>query len=175
MTSHDLRLSNGSIDTYKHSKASWKNVVEVCFKNNFIQSKTKRKKTTFVTSTLRQQRMFFNYAKLLLKIMASRGEKNDLRLHGRNQAACWVLRILSLSWSINHWGLVCQKKVSRAWTSNYIPQYLWDVITSPCPWYLLLCNRWVEIAFTLSTKIGTIHDYSTCQEICTLLHFVVVW
>ena len=29
-----------------------------------------------------------------------------------------------------------QKQVSWAGTSNYIPQYLWDVITCPCPWYL---------------------------------------
>ena len=29
----------------------------------------------------------------------------------------------------------CQKLVSRAGTSNYIPQYLWDVITCPCPWF----------------------------------------
>ena len=38
------------------------------------------------------------------------------------------------------WGLVCQKQVSRAWTSNYIPQYLWDVITCPCPWSLILAH-----------------------------------
>ena len=35
------------------------------------------------------------------------------------------------------WGVLYQKQVSRAGTSNYIPQYLWDVITCPCPWYLL--------------------------------------
>ena len=28
---------------------------------------------------------------------------------------------------------MCQKQVSKAWTSNYIPQYLWDVIICPCP------------------------------------------
>ena len=27
---------------------------------------------------------------------------------------------------------------ARADISNYIPQYLWDVITCPCPWYMLL-------------------------------------
>ena len=32
------------------------------------------------------------------------------------------------------WRLVCQKQVSRAGTSNYIPQILWDVITCLCPW-----------------------------------------
>ena len=34
--------------------------------------------------------------------------------------------------------LVCQKHVSRTVTSNYIPQYMQDVITCPCLWYLLL-------------------------------------
>ena len=30
-------------------------------------------------------------------------------------------------------GLVCHRQVWR--TGNYIPQYLWDAITNPCPWY----------------------------------------
>ena len=38
------------------------------------------------------------------------------------------------------WWIVCQKQVSRAGTSNYIPQILWDVITCPCPWYLPLAH-----------------------------------
>ena len=37
-------------------------------------------------------------------------------------------------------GVLCQKQVSRAGTSNYIPGILWDVITCPCPWYLLLAE-----------------------------------
>ena len=37
-------------------------------------------------------------------------------------------------------GLLCEKQVSRAGTSNYIPQILWEVITCPCPWYLLLAQ-----------------------------------
>ena len=32
------------------------------------------------------------------------------------------------------WGRLCQNEVSRARTSNYIPQCLWDVITCPYPW-----------------------------------------
>ena len=39
------------------------------------------------------------------------------------------------------WRLVYQKQVSRAGTSNYIQQYLWDVITCPRPWYLLPVHR----------------------------------
>ena len=38
-------------------------------------------------------------------------------------------------------GVLCQKQLARAWTSNYIPQYLWDVIIFPCPWYLLLIQH----------------------------------
>ena len=38
-------------------------------------------------------------------------------------------------------GVLCQKQVPRAGTSNYIPQILWDVITFPCPWYLLLAQQ----------------------------------
>ena len=41
-----------------------------------------------------------------------------------------------------NWVLVHQMQVSRAGTSNYIPQILWDVITSPCPWYLLLAHKY---------------------------------
>ena len=28
-----------------------------------------------------------------------------------------------------------------AGTSNYTPQYLWEIITCPCPWYLLLAHK----------------------------------
>ena len=38
-------------------------------------------------------------------------------------------------------GFVCQKQVSRAGTSNYIPQILWNVITYSCPWYLPLAHK----------------------------------
>ena len=34
-----------------------------------------------------------------------------------------------------------QGQVSRAVTSNYSPQDLWDVITCACPWYLLLAHK----------------------------------
>ena len=44
-------------------------------------------------------------------------------------------------WDYSVWWLMCQRQVSRAGTSNYIPQYLWDVITCPCPWCLLLAHQ----------------------------------
>ena len=33
------------------------------------------------------------------------------------------------------------RQVSRAGTSNYIPQILWDVISCFCPWYLILAQH----------------------------------
>ena len=53
-----------------------------------------------------------------------------------------VLTAMSTYTSTNIiWGVLCQKQISRARTSNYIPQKLWDVITCPCPWYLLLAQH----------------------------------
>ena len=37
-------------------------------------------------------------------------------------------------------GGVYQKQVLRAGTRDYIPQYLWKVITCTCPRYLLLAH-----------------------------------
>ena len=49
------------------------------------------------------------------------------------KAVCWTHHIT--------WGVLCQEPVSRTGTSNYIRQILWDVITCPCPWYLLLAQH----------------------------------
>ena len=44
------------------------------------------------------------------------------------------------------WRVVCQKQVSRTWTSINIPQIQWDVITYPChPWSLSTFNDTAEI------------------------------
>ena len=58
------------------------------------------------------------------------------------------------------WWLVCQKQISRAGTRNYIiPQYLWDdVITCPCPGYILLVHTsshmiWGQIGITEQISI----------------------
>ena len=48
-----------------------------------------------------------------------------------------------------------KKQVSRVGTSNHIPQIHWDVITRPCPWYLLLAQR------------SSYEVYSTSQEVYT--------
>ena len=54
----------------------------------------------------------------------------DYICHSRNGLLC------SLDIMIR--GALCLKHVSKADTSNYIPQYLWYVITYPCPCYQLL-------------------------------------
>ena len=61
----------------------------------------------------------------------------------------WILRVLRNSWWVIHiWEVLCQKQVSRAGRSNYIPHYLWDVITCPCPWYLHLAqNSWYMVVY----------------------------
>ena len=48
-------------------------------------------------------------------------------------------KLQHIPWGI--WGLCCQKQVSHAGISNYIPQLLWDVITYPCMRYLLLATK----------------------------------
>ena len=39
------------------------------------------------------------------------------------------------------WGVLHQKEVSKIGAINYTTQYLWDVITCPCTWYLLLVQH----------------------------------
>ena len=72
-----------------------------------------------------------------------------------------------------HWGLVCQKQVSKAGTSNYIPQYMWDVIT--CPFldtffkqvlnYTLLLWLWTKnVSLSLriaSMTLGDLYDHGS--------------
>ena len=50
----------------------------------------------------------------------------------------WVMREKFI---VIRWPYCNNLQVSRAGTSNYIPQYLWGVITCPCPWYLLPAHK----------------------------------
>ena len=68
-------------------------------------------------------------------------------------------------------GLVCRKQISRAGTSNYIPQILWDVITCPCPWYLILVHQssymyiciWYYLLIVANIKYNLFLSYITCK------------
>ena len=63
-----------------------------------------------------------------------------------------------------NWGLsVCQKQVSRAGTSNYIPQALLDVIICSCLWCLLLAPK------------SSIDTVSFRCQIDTDSHDIAVW
>ena len=57
-------------------------------------------------------------------------------------------------------GVLCQKQVSRAGRSNYIPQYLWNVIICPCPWYLLLAQH------------STLHTWFCTMLLGNFTHFL---
>ena len=48
------------------------------------------------------------------------------------------------------WWMRCQKQISRVGPSNYISQYLCDVITCPQPWYLRLAQHSWYILIYLS-------------------------
>ena len=75
-----------------------------------------------------------------------------------------------LTWHVISWkstGLVYQKQVWRAGTSNYIPQYLWDVITCPWPSYLhtvlfVISSHWCFFSLEKSPfwNIMIIHFFS---------------
>ena len=45
------------------------------------------------------------------------------------------------------WSVVPQARI-KARKNKYIPQYLWDVVTSPCPWYLVLAQHSWFVPFT---------------------------
>ena len=53
-----------------------------------------------------------------------------------------------------HMRSVGPEQVSRAGVSNYNSQYLWDVISCPCPWYLRFWHN-VPDRVSLVIKTGT--------------------
>ena len=87
-------------------------------------------------------------------------------------AYAWVTQAFSRHHGI--WGVVlfedflCQKQVSRAGKSTYTSQYLWDVITCTCRWYLLLEHM---SSFQVYRMISTL--ILTSEKICK--HLVKGW
>ena len=91
---------------------------------------------------------------LALAALTSIAQRWQLDAHlRRGSGHCWVgshgvalcarvraFVVCKLS-AILNWGVLRQKQVSRTGTSNYIPQYPWDVINCLCLWYLLLKNQ----------------------------------
>ena len=60
--------------------------------------------------------------------------------------------------------LLYNEQVSMAGRSNYIPQYLWDLITCPCPWYLVIIYIIASASEMIMTGMGTIHRYKTKHD-----------
>ena len=60
--------------------------------------------------------------------------------------------------------VLCQKQISRARTSNYIPQILWDVITCPSPYYLLLAQHSLMMKYIT----WNIHTFALCCVVLLL-------
>ena len=96
------------------------------------------------------------------------------------------LRQMCNSKSVVHMKSVVQKHESRAGASHYIPQCLWDVITCPCPWCLLLaqqsyvlCGVWFAIIFHCMywMTIGRpwFHWYQWIQRHCFSLQCTYRW
>ena len=54
---------------------------------------------------------------------------------------------------------MCQKQVSREGTSNRVPEYLWDVITCTCPWYLLLTHTSPSVTTKTLQSVNTTRWY----------------
>ena len=85
-------------------------------------------------------------------IFAWRYFTTDLIYIASSFLACHSIH-LSYHSSVHILRFVHRHQVSSATTSNYIPQILWDVITCPCPWHLLLTHR--------SSHEKTIFEHST--------------
>ena len=65
--------------------------------------------------------------------------------------------------------MLCQKQVSGAGKSNSIPQILWDGITCPCPWYLLLTEHsqfalWFVLLWFDKSRFRILQRYYTGTE-----------
>ena len=64
------------------------------------------------------------------------------------------------------WGLAHQKQVRKGGTSNYVPQYLWYVITCPFISYMHLaciCPRFTE---ELAKDAGKLIKYTHVNNHC---------
>ena len=91
----------------------------------------------------------------------------------------FTMKISTLS--IQHTsGVLFQKQASRAWTSNYIAQILWDVITCPCPWHLplaqdssILCLKQSVFICQFSTT-SSVQLFKICNGLKTLVQSILI-
>ena len=65
-------------------------------------------------------------------------------------------------------------QIARTGASNYIPQYLWDVITCPCPWYLLLTHT-SSIMATEFDPLSCLQWHPSYHKVIQLVCFGYKW
>ena len=105
-------------------------------------NETTKPPSTAVRNCLQFHRIYKHLSALQnINVFFIRGQQCSRLMWSADQRCLWRSR-----WS-DH---ICASKqvyVSRAGTSNYIPQYLWDVITCPYTWYLLLAHMACYVPF----------------------------
>ena len=67
--------------------------------------------------------------------------RNNIHITATAEPTLWFIMSWCLSAARTYGGLWARNRYQGAGTSNYIPQHVWDVITYPCPWYLLLAHK----------------------------------
>ena len=105
----------------------------------------------FVNNNATSLCIYFHTARIINKATIGTDTSNDLNMnsHGR----ILTISIYFLHDIRNNWEVLRQNQVSNAVTRNYILQYLWDVITYPCPRYLFLKKKH-SIAFGDGVILG---------------------
>ena len=67
----------------------------------------------------------------------------------------------SYRWDIHHSRTRVPQANIRAGKSNYVPQYLWNVITFPCPWYMLLAH---QFPYGITLQKTTLIEHKRAQS-----------
>ena len=78
--------------------------------------------------------------------LASQGVHLHIKCNGRCFPVFWETRLWCTA--------CCWSMLSGAGTRNHIQQYLWDELTCPCPWYLLLARKSSYKGITRFLAIG---------------------
>ena len=99
-----------------------------------------------------------------------------LRWMVRDMPHCSLYNEVTASRAYGNQGVLCQKQVSRAGTSNYIPLILWDVITCACPWYLILLHNTTHTQKSIwIVRAGIKQHHRLDEEDRTILRSILLY
>ena len=143
-------LSNNVITTFKSLRNGIRNINIACIMSTLVNADRQRTESVLtqisvvITPSRLFRRLIYTFSRTVDFTHIHQGHMHwDNHINVPKQARRICLNKSHGSTKNNwHWGLGCQKHESRTGTSNYIPQYLWDVITCPCPWYLLQVQKY---------------------------------